>query len=65
MDKHELLSVIGELIMNNSNIGADPDDDVMLDELEEVMDNIGPNGTDNITVLFTDGKAIKVTAEDA
>ena len=63
MDKHEFLSVIGELIVNNSNIGAEADDTVLLDGLEDVMDNAGPDGTEDITVLFTDGTTIKLTAE--
>ena len=39
MDKLELLDIIGELITNNSNIGADADDAVMIDGLEDVMVN--------------------------
>ena len=64
MDKNELLSIIGELIVNNSNIEAEQDDAVLIDGVEDVMDNIGPEGTENIIVLFMDGKAIRITAEE-
>lgn len=64
MDKHELLSIIGELIANNSIIEADSDDSVLVEGVEDVMDNIGPNGTEDITVLFTGGPAIRITAEE-
>ena len=64
MTKNELLSIIGDLIVNNSNIGAEPDDTVFIDNAEDVMDNIGPAGTEDITVLFADGKAIRITAEE-
>ena len=64
MTKNELLSIIGELIANNSAIEADSDDSILVDGVEDVMDNIGPNGTEDVTVLFTDGKAIRITAEE-
>ena len=64
MDKHELLSIIGELIANNSCIEAESGDSVLVDGVEDVMDNVGPRGTEDITVLFTNGKAIRITAEE-
>ena len=64
MDRHEFLSVLGELIANNSGVEAESDDAVMIEGVEDVMDNIGPNGTEDITVLFEDGKAIRITAEE-
>lgn len=64
MDKHELLSVLGELIANNSGVEAEADDAILIENVEDVMDNIGPNGTEDITVLFADGKAIRITAEE-
>lgn len=64
MTKNELLSIIGELIVNNSNIEAEQDDAVLIDGVEDVMDNIDQVGTENITVLFMDGKAIRITAEE-
>lgn len=63
MDKHELLSAIAEMIANNSDIGAEPDDPVLLDGVEDVMENVGPDGAEDVTVLFTDGTAFRVTAE--
>ena len=64
MDRHEFLSVLGELIANNSAIEAESDDSILVDGVEDVMDNIGPNGTEDVTVLFSDGKAIRITAEE-
>ena len=64
MDKHEILSIIGELIANNSAVEAEADDSILIGGVEDVMDNIGPAGTEDITILFTDGKAIRVTAEE-
>lgn len=60
MDKLELLDIIGELITNNSNIGADADDAVMIDGLEDVMVNTTETGGD-VTLLFTDGTTNKIT----
>ena len=62
MTKLELLDAISELITNNSNIGAEPDDEVIIDGLEEVMLNLGENDGD-ITLLFTDGTTNKITVE--
>ena len=62
MDKLELLDIIGELITNNSNIGAKPDDPVMLDGLEDVMLNVTDSDGD-VTLLFTDGTTNKITVE--
>ena len=62
MNKLELLDAISELITNNSNIGAEPDDEVIIDGLEEVMLNLGENDGD-ITLLFTDGTTNKITVE--
>jgi len=60
MDKLELLDIISELITNNSNIGADQDDAVMIDGLEDVM--LNTDGTDgDVTLLFTDGTTMKIT----
>lgn len=63
MDKYELLSIVAELITNNSNIGAEEDDTVLIDGLEDVMQNDGPNGTEDVTLLFDDGKTITITAK--
>lgn len=60
MDKLELLDIIGELITNNSNIGADADDAVMIDGLEDVMVNTTETEGD-VTLLFTDGTTNKIT----
>lgn len=62
MTKLELLDIISELITNNSNIGAEPDDTVMLDGLEDVMMNVTADDGD-VTLLFTDGKTMKITVE--
>ena len=62
MTKLELLDIISELIVNNSNIGAEPDDAVMLDGLEDVMLNMTETDGD-VTLLFTDGKTMKITVE--
>lgn len=62
MDKLELLDIIGELITNNSNIGADADDAVMIDGLEDVMVNTTETDGD-VTLLFTDGTTNKITVE--
>ena len=62
MDKLELLDIIGELITNNSNIGADADDAVMIDGLEDVMLNTTEADGD-VTLLFTDGTTNKITVE--
>lgn len=62
MTKLELLDIISELITNNSNIGAEPDDTVMLDGLEDVMLNMTETDGD-VTLLFTDGKTMKITVE--
>lgn len=62
MERLELLDVIRELIVNNSNIEAEPDDEVMLDGVEGVTLNV--MGTDgDVTVLFADGKTMKITVE--
>ena len=62
MDKLELLNVISELIVNNSNIEADADDTVMIDNLEDVMLNTTETDGD-VTLLFTDGTTNKITVE--
>lgn len=62
MDKLELLDIIGELITNNSNIGADADDAVMIDGLEDVMVNTTETDGD-VTLLFTDGTTNRITVE--
>lgn len=54
MDKLELLDIISELIVNNSNIGAEPGDEIMLDNLEDVMLNVSATDGD-VTLLFKDG----------
>lgn len=62
MDKLELLDIIGELITNNSNIGAGADDAVMIDGLEDVMVNTTETDGD-VTLLFTDGTTNRITVE--
>ena len=62
MDKLELLDIISELITNNSNIGAEPDDSVMIDGLEDVMLNMTETDGD-VTLLFTDCTTMKITVE--
>jgi hypothetical protein len=62
MDRRELLNIISELIVNNSNIGAEPDDSVMIDGLEDVMLNMTETDGD-VTLLFTDGTTNKITVE--
>ena len=62
MTKLELLDIISELIVNNSNIGAKPDDSVMFDGLEDVMLNMTETDGD-VTLLFTDGTTNKITVE--
>ena len=62
MNKLELLDIISELIVNNSNIGAEPDDSVMIDGLEDVMLNMTETDGD-VTLLFTDGTTNKITVE--
>ena len=62
MNKLELLDIISELIVNNSNIEADADDTVMIDGLEDVMLNMTETDGD-VTLLFTDGTTNKITVE--
>ena len=62
MNKIELLDAISELIINNSNIGAEEDDEVLLDGLEEVMLNVGEDDGD-VTLLFSDGGTAKIIVE--
>jgi hypothetical protein len=62
MNKLELLEIISELIADNSSIGADPDDEILIDGLEDVMLNV--NETDgDITLLFTDGSVSTITVK--
>lgn len=63
MTKEELISIIGELIVNNSDIEADPGD-ALLNGVEDVMENDGPLGAENVVVLFSDGKTFRITAEE-
>ncbi len=60
MNKLELLDIISELLTNNSNIGAEDDDTVLIDGLEDVMLNVGEEDGD-VTLLFEDGKTMKIT----
>jgi hypothetical protein len=62
MTKLELLDIISDLIVNNSNIGAEEDDTIFIDDLEDVMLNVGEKDGD-VTLLFTDGKTMKITVE--
>lgn len=62
MNKLELLDIISELITNNSNIGAEDDDTILIDGLEDVMLNVGEEDGD-VTLLFEDGKTMKITVE--
>ena len=62
MNKLELLEAISELITNNSNIGADPDDEILIDGLEDVMLNVDETDGD-ITLLFTEGSTNKIVVE--
>lgn len=61
MDKLELLSVISELISNNSNVEAEPDE-AMLNGIEDVMLNVGADDGD-VTILWEDGTTNKITVE--
>lgn len=60
MDKMELLSIISELIANNSNMEADSDDEPMLNGVEDVMLNITATDGD-VTILFTNGEKNVIT----
>ena len=60
MDKMELLSIISELIANNSNMEADSDDEPMLNGVEDVMLNITATDGD-VTILFTSGEKNVIT----
>ena len=62
MNKIELLDIISELILNNSNIEAGDDDEILVDGLEDVMLNTTDTDGD-VTLLFTDGKTMKITVE--
>ena len=62
MNKLELLDIISELILNNSNIEAGDDDEILVDGLEDVMLNTTDTDGD-VTLLFTDGKTMKITVE--
>lgn len=59
MDKYELLSIVGDLIGDNSG-----GDEEAIPGVEDVMENVGPKGTEDVTIQFTDGKAIRITAEE-
>ena len=63
INKDEFLSALAECIVNNSNIGADEDDTILFDGVEEVFENVSPEESD-VTVQFTDGTAIKITIAD-
>lgn len=63
MDKLELLDILSDLIVNNSNIGAEEDDEVLLDNLEEVFLNVGKDDGD-VTILFEDGKTMVITVAE-
>lgn len=66
MNKSELLDIISDLIVNNSNIGAEEDDTILIDGLEEVMTNVDASGdVADVTILFTDGKTMKLTVEES
>lgn len=65
MDKHEFLEAIAELILNNSDIEAEEDDEILVSGVEDVMENVGPNGTEDVTVLFTDGRTLKLTVQES
>ncbi len=62
MNKLELLEIISELIADNSSIGADPDDEILIDGLEDVMLNVNETEGD-ITLLFTDGSVSTITVK--
>ncbi len=62
MDKMELLSIISELISNNSNVEADSDDEPMLNGVEDVMLNITDNDGD-VTILFENGEKNVITVQ--
>ena len=49
-------------LVNNSNIGADVNDEVMIDGLEDVMLNITETDGD-VTLLFEDGKTMRIRIE--
>ena len=61
MDKLDLLSIISELISNNSTVEADGDD-AMLHGVEDVMLNVGATDGD-VTILWEDGTTNKITVE--
>ena len=65
MDKAELLDIISELITDNSNIGAEEDDTILIDGLEDVMLNVLPDGNGDVTLLFTDGRTMKITVKES
>ena len=62
MTKLEVLDAISEAILNNSNIEAEDDDEILFDGLEEVMLNVGKDDGD-VTLLFTDGTEMKITVK--
>ena len=59
----DFLSGVAELILESSNIGAEPEDELLFEGLEEVMEDVGPLGTESVTLLFTDGRALRVRAD--
>ena len=62
MTKLEVLDAISEAILNNSNIEAEDDDEVLFDGLEDVMLNVGSDDGD-VTLLFADGTEMKITVK--
>ena len=59
----DFLSCVAELILESSNIGAEPEDELLFEGLEEVMEDVGPLGTESVTLLFTDGRALRLRAD--
>ena len=64
INKDYFVSALAECIVNNSNIGAEEDDAILFSGVEVVFENVSPEGSD-VTVLFTDGTAIKIEISDA
>ncbi len=59
----DFLSGVAELILASSSIGAEPEDELLFEGLEEVMEDVGSDGTESVTILFTDGRALRVRAD--
>ena len=63
MNSSEILSSIAELILDNSNIGAEPEDGLLFEGLEDIMEDVGSRGTESVTLLFADGRALRIRTD--